>query len=109
MSVRLEDTWALNNTPKNASAARRRHRAWATRASGRGRRTSRSLLSSESSSRRRRTSRLQQAAQGEPSAGLAALAAASAELEPMGARAQVFVKRADYRQVPSIITYQVEV
>ena len=37
---------------------------------------------------------LQQAAQGEPSARLAALAAASAELEPMGARAQVFVKRA---------------
>ena len=44
---------------------------------------------------------LQQAAQGEPSAGLAALAAASAELEPMGSRAQVFVKRADYRQVLS--------
>ena len=37
---------------------------------------------------------LQQAAQGEPSARLSALAAASAELEPMGARAQVFVKRA---------------
>ena len=42
---------------------------------------------------------LQQAAQGEPSARLAALAAASAELEPMGARAQVFVKRAQEKDV----------
>ena len=42
---------------------------------------------------------LQQAAQGEPAARLTALAAASAELEPMGARAQVFVKRAQEKDV----------